>query len=91
MSAPVWRGPPAGALRVVALDQLTAIFHRPSGQTHIVDAPAPELLVALGPDWTDADTLLARLAADYDMPDADAHALAARLDELAECGLVERG
>ncbi|MES2987564.1 MAG: HPr-rel-A system PqqD family peptide chaperone [Pseudomonadota bacterium] len=76
-------------LRIVPLDALTLIYHRASGITHIVDAPVPEILTALA-EPLDVDALLARLAADYDLIDADPLALAVRLDELAAAGLVER-
>jgi PqqD family protein of HPr-rel-A system len=76
-------------LAAVALDDLIAIHHRPSGATHLVEPLVPELLDALGDDWCDAPALLERLAARFDLPDADAAALTARLDELAEAGLVE--
>lgn len=90
MSAPRYRAPAAGALRIVPLDDLIAIHHRPSGQTHLVASPVPEILAELGETWTEVDTLLTRLATAYDMLDSDAAALAARLEELAEAGLVER-
>ncbi len=90
MAATRYRAPPADALRIVALDDLVAVHHRTSGITHLVDRTTPELLSALGADWTTADTLLTRLAEMFDLPDASRDALAARLDELALAGLVER-
>lgn len=77
-------------LRVVPLDALTLIYHRASGITHVVDAPVPEMLAALGQDDLSVDQLLARLAEAYDLLDADPLALAVRLDELVQAGLVER-
>ncbi|HEX8303007.1 HPr-rel-A system PqqD family peptide chaperone [Sphingomonas sp.] len=76
-------------LRIVPLDALTLIYHRASGITHVVDAPVPEILEALAEPLS-VDALLARLAAEYDLLDADPLALAVRLDELATAGLVER-
>ena len=78
-------------MRIVTLDALTAIHHRASGITHLVDTPVPEILAAIGPEWTTEAALLDRLIAAYDMPDADPAALAGRLAELAEAGLIERG
>jgi len=76
-------------LRIVPLDALTLIYHRASGITHIVDAPVPEIIETLaGAPLSEAE-LLARLAEHFDLVDADAHALAARLDELVAVGLVE--
>lgn len=82
--------PPPSALRVVALDALTAIFHRPSCQTHIVAPPVPEILALLAEGPMDDATLLARLHDTYDLADGDAAALRARLDELVAIGLIER-
>ena len=85
-----YRAPGAGELRIVPLDDLVAVYHRASGQTHLVVSPVPELLEALAGEWLSAGDLLARLAADYDLADADPAALTERLDELVETGLVER-
>ena len=76
-------------LRIVALDSLTAIYHRTSGITPVVASPVPELLAALAEPLT-VDALLARLAQDYDLPDADPAALVDRLAELETAGLVSR-
>jgi PqqD family protein of HPr-rel-A system len=76
--------------RVVELDALVAIFHRPSGTTHLLAPPAPELLDALGEGPSDAATLLARLGEHYDIADASIDAIAARLDELVSVGLAWR-
>ena len=84
-----YRAASPATLRVVPLDALTLIYHRASGITHVVDAPVPEILEALG-DPLSVDALLAKLAAEYDLLDADLMALAVRLDELAAAGLVER-
>ena len=86
----LYRAAPSDSLIVVPIDLLTAIYHRASGQTHLMAAPAPEILEALGQGPLDADALLAKLRIDYDLVDADAAALASRLDELVETGLVER-
>nr|WP_302054039.1 HPr-rel-A system PqqD family peptide chaperone [Sphingomonas tagetis] len=66
------------------------IYHRSSGITHVVDSPVPELLAVLGSDALTLDETLAALAEAHDLIDPDAGALAARLDELVEAGLVER-
>ena len=85
-----YRAPAAESVAVTELDGLAVIYHRPSGMTHVVEPLVPELLAALGTDWTAAPDLLARLRASFEMPDADTGVLAARLDELVETGLVER-
>lgn len=85
-----YRAASPATLRIVPLDALTLIYHRASGITHVVDAPVPEILEALGDDALTLDALLARLAGEYELIDADPMALAVRLDELAAAGLVER-
>ena len=85
-----YRAAPPATLRIVPLDALTLIYHRASGITHIVDAPVPEILEALGVEGLSLDELLARLAEDYALVDPDPAALAMRLDEMAAVGLVER-
>ncbi|RYD98796.1 MAG: HPr-rel-A system PqqD family peptide chaperone [Sphingomonadales bacterium] len=84
-----YRAASPATLRIVPVDALTLIYHRASGITHVVDAPVPEILAALAEPLT-VDALLTRLAEEYDLLDADALALAVRLDELVAAGLVER-
>lgn len=77
--------------RIVALDGLTAVYHRASGATHVVGEPVPEILAALGDEALTLDQLLARLQGDYDIADdGGVTALRARLDELVALGLVTR-
>ncbi|PCD03124.1 HPr-rel-A system PqqD family protein [Sphingomonas spermidinifaciens] len=85
-----YRAADRASLRIVPLDVLTAIYHRASGQTHIVEAPVPEILAALGDDALDVGAILDRLARDYALIDPDPAALADRLEELAAAGLVIR-
>ena len=84
----IYKAPPVDALLVAPLDAFTAVFHRASGITHLLTEPAPQILQALAEGGLTLDALLARLAADYDLADADRDALAARLDELVVSGLV---
>lgn len=86
----LYRAARAETLRIVPLDALTLIYHRASGITHIVDSPVPEILEALAAEPQTMSALLARLGETFDLADADPEALAARLDELAAVGLVER-
>lgn len=88
MTATRYRAPPADALLRHPLDPLVAVFHRPSGTTHLLAAPAPEILDALADGPLTAAALMAALAARYEV-EADADALAARLAELEAAGLVE--
>jgi PqqD family protein of HPr-rel-A system len=82
-----YRADPPEGLRIVSLDTLTAIYHRASGQTHVVAEPVPEILAALGKGGADVPALITRLG----LPDTgETRALLAeRLDELVATGLVE--
>ncbi len=81
-------GEPISGLRSLRLDSLTAVYHRRSGQTHLVADPVPEILNILAANPCDAALILNRLAID---DDAEARAaLSARLDELIETGLIVR-
>jgi PqqD family protein of HPr-rel-A system len=88
----LYKAEPADQRLVEPLDAMTLIYQRRSGITHMVAEPVPEMLEAMGDDVVDAATLVVRLAARFDLGDADdaEGVLAARLEELAELGLVER-
>jgi PqqD family protein of HPr-rel-A system len=82
-----YRAPRADALVAVELDTLTALYHRPSGITPLLAAPAPEIIAALTEPMTCTE-LMTALTRDYDLTDPDEAALAARLDELVASGLL---
>lgn len=84
---PRYRAADPATVRVMALDELTLVYHRSSGITHVLASPAPELLAVLAEPMS-FDDLLARLATDFDLIDGARDALAARLDELVAAGLV---
>ncbi|NTS65631.1 HPr-rel-A system PqqD family peptide chaperone [Sphingomonas sp. HHU CXW] len=88
MSATRYRAPPADALLIRELDGLVALYHRPSGATHLLASPAPELLDLLAEGTMTRDELLARLVERYDVADAAGDLLDARLSELMLVGLV---
>ncbi len=73
--------------RIVPLDGLQVLYHRPSGMTHFVAPPAPEILSALQDGPADAGELLTRMAERFELEDG-AEALEARLVELEAAGLV---
>lgn len=87
---PIYRAADARALVIEPLDLMTAIYHRQSGQTHLVASPVPEIIEALAGDALDAGALLARLALCFDLHDGEREVLEARLEEMAATGLVER-
>lgn len=88
MAGPRYIADPESAVRSVELDGLTALFHAPSGMTHIVASPAPQILDALREGPADAAELLRRLRARFDFEGEEA--IHARLDELEAAGLVRR-
>ncbi len=90
MAAPVFIADPGEAIRLIMLDGLSALYHRPSGTTHIVAPPAPEILEALQEGPADAAELLARLRARYDLEERADEAIGIRLIELEQAGLVRR-
>ncbi|TMJ16591.1 MAG: HPr-rel-A system PqqD family peptide chaperone [Alphaproteobacteria bacterium] len=80
------------AVRSVELEGLTALYHRPSGMTHILAPPAPQILDAIGGSPADAAEILKRIGERFDLAsgeDAEA-AIEARLAELEAAGLVRR-
>ncbi|WP_336965050.1 HPr-rel-A system PqqD family peptide chaperone [Sphingobium aquiterrae] len=84
---------PASALIVRPLDAVTLIYHRPSGQTHMVVSPVPEMLDALMAGPASTEELVARLALSFDLGARDEAlpVIAAHLEELVALGLVARG
>ena len=88
MTGPVYLTDDAEALTTVALDGLSLVYHEPSGATHLVAPPAPEILEALRDGPADAAELLRRLREKYEF-DGD-EVIHARLAELEEAGLVRR-
>ena len=88
MAGPVYLADDVHGLVTVPLDGLSLVYHAPSGATHIVAPPAPEILDALRDGPADAVELLRRLHEKYEF-DGD-EAIHARLGELEEAGLVRR-
>lgn len=88
----LYQAEPADQRLIEPLDVITLIYQRRSGITHMVAEPVPEILAAMGDEMMDAAAVLERLSAHFDLGDAhDAIAVvAARLEELADLGLVDR-
>jgi PqqD family protein of HPr-rel-A system len=79
------------SVRLIELDGLSVLFHEPSGMTHIVAAPAPQILDMLRAGPADAAELLRRLQAHYEFEGHEAaDSINARLEELEAAGLVRR-
>jgi PqqD family protein of HPr-rel-A system len=88
----LYRADPADQLLVEPLDAITLIYHRRSGITHLVAEPVPEILAAMAYDAVDSATVLARLADAFDLGEGEGalETVTARLEELADLGLVQR-
>jgi PqqD family protein of HPr-rel-A system len=84
MAEPVYTAEPSQALRPAQMDGLSLVYHRPSGQTHIMVEPMPDLMEALG----ERPMTLAELAAEFSVPVEDQPLLQTRLDELLATGLI---
>lgn len=84
-----YRAEPDAALVVRPLDDIVLLYHRPSGQTHMVVSPVPEILQALRMGG-DAAAVHDRLAHTHDLgPREEAiAAIAAHLADMAAIGLV---
>jgi len=87
---PVYAADPPTARVAVVLDALVAVYHRPSGATHLLAAPSPELLDALAEGPADAAELRARLAALYELDGDGTAMIDARMEELIVAGLAWR-
>ena len=80
--------PAADALLTAPLAPFTAVFHRPSGITHLLAEPAPQILAALGEAAMSPTELKARLSETFDLGDHGEAVLAERLAELEAAGLI---
>jgi PqqD family protein of HPr-rel-A system len=69
---------------------MTLVFHRPSGTTHFLSAPAPEMLILLSEAPMSAAALCRRLCEQFDLPEDDEafYVVESRLDELIASGLA---
>ena len=77
----------------VPLDDFTLVYHRPSGQTHMLAEPAPEILAALAEGDAGPAEVARRLMRDHGVLDSEGDVeavIAARMAELAELGLIRR-
>lgn len=84
----VYRAPDADALgRGMRFDHFLIVYHRQSGQTHMLAEPVPEILEALAEGPADAETVADRLDRRFD--GVDPEMVAERLGELAALGLID--
>jgi PqqD family protein of HPr-rel-A system len=91
MAGPRYIADGAELTRSVELEALTALYHRPSGMTHILAPPAPQILAALAGRSGDAAEVLERMGDAFEVEAEDPEAaIEARLGELEAAGLVRR-
>lgn len=76
------------AFLALPLEEFRVVYHRPSGQTHILASPATEIFDALCEGEADAQTLRARLAAQFDLMEGGAEAVSIHCDALTALGLA---
>ncbi len=84
---PRYQADPDNAVRFVAIEGLTLLYHRPSGATHVLAPPAPQILEMLREAPASLDELRARMAERYELVGGEEE-LGARLAELESAGLV---
>ena len=91
MAASLYSADPPGMLRMVELEGLTLLYHRPSGLTHFLAPPAPQILEALARGPASAADIAASMGETFEIESDDpAAAISARLAELEAAGLVWR-
>lgn len=85
-----WAADPLDDYRFEALGEFDLIYHRPSGQTHLLAGDAVAIIGLLVDGASDEADLAQRLAKHMDVePVGDfADRVAARIDELASAGLI---
>jgi PqqD family protein of HPr-rel-A system len=93
VTTPTYRSDFPQDCRTHPIDGMTLVFHRPSGATHFLDSPLPEMLALLAAAPMDAARLTAELCATLGLPEDDeARAVVeARLADLVAIGLVQPG
>ncbi len=84
MAEPLYAAASAQMLRPAQLDGLNLVYHRESGQTHIMIEPMPDLLEALG----ERPMSLSELVSEFGVAAQDQPLLQTRLDELLATGLI---
>ena len=91
MALPHFAADPPEASQSVELEGLTLLYHRPSGMTHILAPPAPQILDTLAPGPAGVEEIARRMSERFELEEEDAiSAITARLAELEASGLVWR-
>lgn len=93
MTKPIYRSDFPRHCRIHPIDGMTLLFHRPSGATHFLDSPVPQMLALLAAEPRDAGALTAALCRTLGIAE-DEEALMVverRLADLVGIGLVQAG
>jgi PqqD family protein of HPr-rel-A system len=91
VAAALYAADPPETIRTVELEGLTLLYHRPSGLTHFLAPPAPQILATLAAGPAGAAEIAASIGEKFEIESEDAAAaIAARLAELEAAGLVWR-
>nr|WP_243451484.1 HPr-rel-A system PqqD family peptide chaperone [Pacificimonas flava] len=73
---------------------MTLVFHRLSGETHILSPEAEAILHAVPMGGADGPAVVETLSVDFDIVSADSpgpdETILARLQELADLGILQR-
>jgi len=79
------------------LDAMTLVYHRPSGITHMVVDPVPQILEVMAGETMDAKAVAQKLSETFDLGTAGLDTteqvlpvITERLEEMASLGLVEQ-
>lgn len=88
---PTWRRAPGRDLLWRRWDGNSAVFDATTGDTHVLDALASEILGRVGPASVTAEELSGRLGSDLDLPTDSTLVETVRqtLERFAALGLVE--
>lgn len=85
---------PSRDIRVERLADMMLVFHRLSGETHILSPEAEAILNAVPMDGADGATVVEALNTDFDIVSAESGGLhetiLARLHEFADLGILQR-
>ncbi|HEX8482801.1 MAG TPA: HPr-rel-A system PqqD family peptide chaperone [Allosphingosinicella sp.] len=91
MAASLYTADAPGTVRLVEMEGLTLLYHRPSGLTHFLAPPAPQILSVLARGPASAAEIASSMGETFEIESDDpAAAIAARLAELEAAGLVRR-
>lgn len=100
VSSPLYVLDPPNLWRRETLDEMQVLYHRPSGQTHVLIEPVPQIIDCLENAPQTAEQVMAALTLHYQLEpeeddpqtieESDLARLTARLEEMVMLGFVLR-